>query len=81
MTNANVAEAVKSVDGHTLLLKYKDGEKKIIVSPETPIAMFGPGEKTEVKPGAAVAVSAVTKPDGSLESARVGVGRGGMVPN
>jgi len=81
MTNANVAEAVAGVDGHALLLKYKDGEKKFIVPPTTPIALFGPGDKAEVKPGAAVAVTAVTKPDGSLESTRVGVGRDGFVPN
>jgi Domain of unknown function (DUF5666) len=81
MTNANVAEAVAGVDGQTLLLKYKDGEKKIIVPPTATIAQFGPGDKAEVKPGAAVAVSAVTKPDGSLESSRVGVGRDGFVPN
>jgi len=81
MTNANVAEAVGSVDGQTLLLKYKDGEKKIVVPPTASIAMFTPGDKAEVKPGAAVAISAVTKPDGSLESARVGVGREGFVPN
>ena len=81
MTNANVAEAASSVDGQTLLLKYKDGEKKIVVPPTASIALFGPGEKTEVKPGVAVAITAVTKPDGSLESARVGVGRDGLVPN
>lgn len=81
MTNANVAEAVAAPDGQTLLLKYKDGEKKIIVPPGTSIAMFGPGEKAEVKPGVATATSAVTKPDGSLETARVGVGRDGFVPN
>jgi hypothetical protein len=81
MTNANVAEAVAAADGQTLLLKYKDGEKKIIVPPTASIAMFSPGEKAEVKPGVAVAITAVTKPDGSLESARVGVGRDGFVPN
>ena len=81
MTNAKVAEAAGSVDGQTLLLKYKDGEKKIIVPPTASIALFGPGEKTEVKPGVAVALTAVTKPDGSLESARVGVGRDGLAPN
>jgi hypothetical protein len=81
MTNANVAEAVAGVEGQTLLLKYKDGEKKIVVPPATPIAMFGTGETAEVKPGVAVAITAVTKPDGSLESARVGVGRDGLVPN
>lgn len=81
MTNANVAEAVAGADGQMLLLKYKDGEKKIIVPPTASIAMFGPGDKAEVKPGVAVAITAVTKPDGSLESARVGVGRDGLVPN
>jgi hypothetical protein len=81
MTNANVAEAVASPDGQTLLLKYKDGEKKIVVPPTATIAIFSAGEKTEVKPGAAVAITAVTKPDGSFESARVGVGRDGFVPN
>lgn len=81
MTNANVAEAVAGVDGQVLLLKYKDGEKKVIVPPTTPIALFGPGDKAEVKPGVAVAVTAATKPDGSLEAARVGVGRDGLVPN
>jgi hypothetical protein len=81
MTNANVAEAVAAPDGHTLLLKYKDGEKKIIVPPTATIAMFGPGDKSEVKPGVATAISAVTKPDGSLEATRVGVGRDGFVPN
>jgi hypothetical protein len=81
MTNANVAEAVAGADGQTLLLKYKDGEKKIVVPPAASIAMFAPGEKAEVKPGVAVAITAVTKPDGSLESARVAVGRYGFVPN
>jgi len=81
MTNANVAEAVADPDGQTLLLKYKDGEKKIIVPSTTSIAMFSPGEKSEVKPGVATATSAVTKPDGSLEATRVGVGRDGFVPN
>lgn len=80
MTNAAVAEAVAGADGQTLTLKYKNGEKKIVVPPATPIATFGPGEKSELKPGAAVVVTAVTKPDGSLESSRVGVGRD-VVPN
>src|SRR5450631_1395096 len=32
MTNATVAESVAGNDGHTLLIKYKDGEKKVVVS-------------------------------------------------
>jgi hypothetical protein len=81
MTNGAVAEAVASADGLTLIVKYKDGEKKIVVTPTTSIATFGPGEKTEVKPGVAVAISATVEPDGVLESNRVGVGRDGFVPN
>ena len=81
MTNANVAEAVASPDGQTLLLRYKDGEKKVIVPPTATIAIFSAGEKSEVKPGVAVAITAVAKPDGTFESARVGVGRDGFVPN
>ena len=33
MTNATVAETVVGNDGHTLMIKYKDGEKKVVVSP------------------------------------------------
>jgi nicotinamide mononucleotide (NMN) deamidase PncC len=64
-----------------LLLKYKDGEKKVVVPPTATIAMFSPGEKAEVKPGVAVAITAVAKPDGTFETARVGVGRDGFAPN
>jgi len=43
MTNATVDQSVVGNDGHTLLIKYKDGEKKILVSPETPVSpMFPP---------------------------------------
>jgi hypothetical protein len=81
MTNGAVAEAVATPDGQTLLVKYKDGEKKIVVTPTTPIAAFSPGETSDLKPGVAVTVSATTKPDGSLAATRVGFGRDGFVPN
>lgn len=81
MTNGAVAEAVASPDGQTLIVKYRDGEKKIIVPPSATIAAFGPGEKSDLRPGVAVALSATTKPDGSLESGRVGFGRDGFAPN
>src|SRR6202048_2071468 len=42
MTNATVAEAVAGNDGHTLLVKYKDGEKKVVGSPETPVGTYVP---------------------------------------
>lgn len=81
MTNANVDHLVAAADGQTLTLKYKDGDKKIIVPPETPIVTYVPGSKDELKPGANVFIgAAVKKPDGTLETNAVSVGRDGLVP-
>ncbi len=52
MTNANVATTVSGNDGQDLLVKYKDGEKKVIVPPGTPIAKYVPGSADDLKLGA-----------------------------
>jgi hypothetical protein len=81
MTNATVAQSVASVDGQIIEVKYKDGEKKVVVPPEAPIVAFVTGEKSEIKPGAKVIIfGAVKKDDGSLETNRIGVGRDGIAP-
>ena len=81
MTNATIDTTVGSVDGQTLMVKYKDGEKKIIVPPGLDIQQYVVGEKGELKPGAAILITAAAKkPDGSLETNRVNVGRDGVVP-
>ncbi|MGY8667335.1 hypothetical protein Q3C01_33955 [Bradyrhizobium sp. UFLA05-109] len=81
MTNATVAETVKGTDGQNILLKYKDGEKKIVVPPDTPIVTFVASDKSEVKPGAKLIIfGAAKKEDGSLEANRVNVGRDGVTP-
>jgi hypothetical protein len=81
MTNATVAETVKGTDGQNILVKYKDGEKKVVVPPDTPIVTFVAGDKSELKPGAKVIIfSATRKEDGTLEAARVNVGRDGITP-
>jgi hypothetical protein len=81
MTNATVAETVKGTDGQNILVKYKDGEKKVVVPPDTPIVTFVAGDKSEVKPGVKVIIfSATKKDDGTLEAARVNVGRDGITP-
>jgi hypothetical protein len=81
MTNATVAQTVKGTDGQNILVKYKDGEKKVLVPPETPIVTFVAGDKSELKPGAKVIIfSATKKEDGTLEAARVNVGRDGLTP-
>jgi hypothetical protein len=81
MTNATVAETVAGTDGQNILVKYKDGEKKVVVPPETPIVAFVSGDKTELKPGAKIIIfGAVKKDDGSLEAGRLGVGLDGITP-
>ncbi len=81
MTNGNVEQTAASSDGQVLTLKYKDGEKKIVVAPDTPIVIYVPGEVSELKPGAPIFISAATKqPDGTLKTPRVNVGRGVAPP-
>jgi len=84
MTNGTVGavgNAVASVDGNTVMLKYKGGEKKMVVPPGVPIVRYEIGDRGDLKPGAAFTIlSAVKKSDGSFETNRVNVGRGGVVP-
>jgi len=80
MTNATVSESVVGNDGHTLLVKYKDGEKKVLVTPETPVVTYVPADKSDLKPGAKVIASMKQLPDGSFETNRVNVGRDGLTP-
>src|ERR1700732_4257098 len=47
MTNATVAQTVAGNDGQTLTIKYKDGEKKIVVPPDTPVVTYVPAGKSE----------------------------------
>src|SRR6266404_3306303 len=81
MTNATVAETVAGTDGQNILVKYKDGEKKVVVPPETPIVTFVAGDKSELKPGAKIIIfGAAKKDDGTLEANRVNIGRDGITP-
>jgi len=61
MTNATVAETVKGTDGQNILVKYKDGEKKVVVPPGTPVVTFVTGDKSEVKPGAKIIIFGAVK--------------------
>jgi hypothetical protein len=81
MTNGNVEQSVVGTDGQTLTVKYKDGDKKVIVTPDTQIVLYTPGEASELKPGAKIFVGAA-KPqaDGSLQTPRINVGRDGLTP-
>ena len=81
MTNANVDQTVAGVDGQVLTLNYKAGEKKIIVTPQTTIVTYVPGDKNDLKPGAKIFVAAAKKQaDGSLQAPRINYGKDGLTP-
>jgi hypothetical protein len=80
MTNATVAQEVQANDGTSLSVKYKDGEKKVTVTPDTPIVNFVDGNKSELKAGAKIIAFVSKGGDGSLSSKRVLVGRDGITP-
>jgi hypothetical protein len=81
MTNGTVEQTGAATDGQMLLLKYKDGDKKIVVPADCPIVVYTPGEKSELKPGASIFISAANKQaDGTLLAPRVNVGRGVAPP-
>ncbi len=80
MTNANVDTSVAAVDGQVLTLKYKDGEKKLLVTPKTAIVAYTPGDRAELKPGIKFIAVAQKQPDGSLQTTRISYGRDGLTP-
>jgi hypothetical protein len=63
---------MSAVNGRTLRLKYKDGEKKITVAADTPIVSYVPGDKSGIKPGAKAFIVAVKQADGPCKVARGG---------
>jgi hypothetical protein len=80
MTNATVAETVVGNEGHVLTVKYKDGEKKVTVTPDTPVVTYVPATKSDLKAGAKVIAAMKKLADGSFETNRVSVGRDGLTP-
>jgi hypothetical protein len=81
MTNANVEQTVAGVEGQTLSVKYKDGEKKLLVTPETVVVSYVVGSKDDLKPGTRIFIAAAKKqPDGSLQTARITYGKDGLTP-
>jgi Cu/Ag efflux protein CusF len=81
MTNGTVGSTVTGVEGPVITVKYKDGEKKIMVPPGVPIVRYEIGNASELKAGASFTViAAMKKPDDTFEAQRINVGRDGVVP-
>jgi uncharacterized protein DUF5666 len=76
MTNATVDETVRGVDGNTFTLKYKGGEQKVMVTEQTPIVAYVPGDRSDLKVGKAIFIPAATRAeDGTLRAPRISVER------
>jgi hypothetical protein len=81
MTNANVEQTVAGVEGPVLSVKYKDGEKKVLVTPETSVVTYVIGDKNDLKPGTRIFVGAAKKQaDGTVQTPRVTYGKDGLTP-
>jgi len=79
MTNATVANLARSSDGRTLNLKYKDGEKTVIVPDGIPVVTIRPGDRTLIVPGAKVFIVAEPRDDQFIVK-RLLIGRNGLQP-
>ena len=80
MTNANVEQTVAGVDGQMLSVKYKDGEKKILVTPDTAFVTYVTGDRSDLKPGTKIFVAAKKQSDGTLQTPRITYGKDGLTP-
>jgi hypothetical protein len=81
MTNAVVGSKVTAAEGNVLMVKYTDGEKKIVVTPQTSIVKVVPADNSEVKAGTHVIIMGAAKqPDGSLVAPNIYVGKDGITP-
>jgi hypothetical protein len=80
MTNGNLTARVDAASGPKLTVTYKGGEQTIVVDPKTPIVSFEPGDRSELKPGAAIIARGPKEADGSIDGAFVLVGKDGLAP-
>jgi hypothetical protein len=81
LTNAAVTQMVKGIDGEVMTLKYRGGEKKFHVLPQTRIVTFVPGDRSELKPGVKIFIDSARKnDDGTLEAHSIAAGRDGLPP-
>ena len=79
MTNANLEGSAQVSGGNELTLKYKDGEQKILVTPETQFFVFVPGSRADLKSGETIFAGARNE-GGKLVAPRVAVSKDGVKP-
>ena len=77
MTNATVADMASAPEGRLLRLRYKDGEKNIVVPPDAPVVTFRPADQSLLVRGASVSLTA-QEVDGQPTVMRINAGRNGF---
>jgi hypothetical protein len=80
MTNANLEAFATVGGGDEITMTYKDGQKKILVPPGTPVVAFIPGTRADLRPGETIFTVARQEPDGRITTGRVSVSKGGVKP-
>ena len=80
MTNANIVASAQASGGNEITLKYKDGEQKVLVTPDTEIVTFVPGTRADLKPGETIFTGARVEGDGKFMASRVAVSKDGVKP-
>ncbi len=79
MTNATVANEVAGTAGQTLTVKYKDGDKTVMVPPSAEIVTLKKATMAALKPGQKIFIFAAKKhDDGTLEAPNVSFGDYGV---
>ncbi len=79
MTNGAVG-ALQGANGRTMVVKYKGGEKQIMVPEDVPIVLLTPADASIAKPGAHAVAFAAKGADGTLTAGFVAVGENGVKP-
>ncbi|MEP7328711.1 MAG: hypothetical protein ABI777_05825 [Betaproteobacteria bacterium] len=80
VTNASVTGISGTAEARKLVLTYAGGEQTVIVPPSAAIVLSEIGDRAALTPGAKVIIYVTRKPDGSMVSERVSVGKNGSVP-
>lgn len=80
MTNGGLDKMVEGNDGRMLTVKYRGGEKQVVVTPETAVVKLVPGKRSDLQEGARIVAATARTADGVLETSRVSVGLDGLTP-
>jgi hypothetical protein len=80
MTNGALNARLSGVDGDILTVTYKGGARTIRLPANAPIVSFAPGDKADLKVGAAAIARGTKADDGAVDAAALLVGKDGLVP-